>query len=373
MTVALELQPCLGNRSGVGTYAYELAKRLKSGDGMEFVGNVFNLVGREKDPGGLAGITIPVRENRLMSYGVYRRIWNGLPIGYDSFFPKADLNIFFDYVIPPRGVKRAITTVHDMGFTRYPETVAPRNLKRLREGVARSLEESVRIITVSEFSKREIVELTGAPEEKIEVIYNAPSVTVSRETVSKEPPACDRVPYILFVGTIEPRKNLVRLIRAFETLKKERGIPHKLILAGGRGWRNEDIFRAAEKSPYREDIVFKGYVGPEDKDELYRHASVFVFPSIYEGFGIPPLEAMAHGCPVVASNTASLPEVTGDAAEPVAPMDGLSVVEGIWRVLSDRAYAEDLIRRGYKQIEKFSWAASAERLRAVCASALGIG
>ena len=373
MTVALELQPCLGNRSGVGTYAYEMAKRLKSGGGIEFVGNVFNFSGREKDTGGLDGIAIPVRENRLMSYGVYRRIWKGLPVGYDSFFPRADLNIFFDYVIPPRGVKRAITTVHDMGFTRCPETVAPRNLKRLREGVARSLEESVRIITVSEFSKREIVELTGTPEDKIEVIYNAPSVTVRRETVSRDTTESNREPYILFVGTIEPRKNLVRLIRAFETLKKEQKIPHKLVLAGGRGWRNEDIFRALDTSPYRNDIVFKGYVGPEDKDELYRHASVFAFPSIYEGFGVPPLEAMAHGCPVVASNTASLPEVTGDAAEQVDPMDELSVAEGIWKVLSDRAYAEELVQRGYKQIEKFSWTASAERLRAVCASALGIG
>lgn len=367
MRVALELQPCCGKRTGIGIYAYELAKKLESGDGLEFVGNLFNFLGRNDNSASLQGITMPVRECRLFPYGVYRRIWDFAPIPYQSIFPGgADMSIFFNYIVPPQIGGKVITTVHDMTYIRFPETVDKRNLRRLERGMRYSVERSDQIITVSEFSKREIVELLGVDERRVSVVYNAPSVG-NGQTGEREIPE----PYILYVGSIEPRKNLARLIRAFDRLKREQGIPHKLVLAGGGGWNNEEIYRAADMSQHREDIAFIGYVDALRKNSLYIYADAFVFPSLYEGFGIPPLEAMSFGCPVITSNAASLPEVVGDSAELVDPMDELSISEGIWKLISDRGYSDSLRQRGFEQVQKYTWAASAQRLTEICKSVLG--
>ena len=372
MKVALELQPCCGNRSGIGVYTYELARRMENGDGLEFVGNLFNFLGRNDNRDALAGIPMPVRTCRAMPYGVYRRIWHALPLSYGMMFPKAELSIFFNYIVPPRLKGKAITTVHDLTFLRYPETLNRSNLRRLRAGLSYSLERSDRILTVSEFSKREIAALLSVPEEKISVVYNAPSLTDDTVPFSSlQEKYALRRPYLLYVGTIEPRKNLVRLLEAFQQLKSEHGIAHQLVLAGGNGWANGEIYQTARSLPCRDQIIFTGYVSSAEKNTLYANASAFVFPSIYEGFGIPPLEAMHFGCPVICADAASLPEVVGEAAELVDPLDVASIRQGIWRVLSSTEHAQHLVRLGREQVQKFTWDASARRLTELCHQVLG--
>lgn len=371
MKVALELQPCCGKRSGVGTYVYELARKLHRQDGLEFVGNLFNYRGRNDNSEALEGITIPIRENRVFPFGIYQRIWKVLPLPYEMMFPPADLNLFFNYIVPPRVGGKVITTIHDLTFLRYPETVEKENYQRLKQGLADSVDRSDHILTVSEFSKREIIELLGVPEKKISVVYNAPSVSEEQvEWGYVHERFGITLPYLLYVGTIEPRKNLVRLLHAYEQLKDEMGIPHQLVLAGGNGWNNEEIFQTAQGSKYRESILFTGYVSVAEKNTLYAHAAAFVFPSIYEGFGIPPLEAMHFGCPVVCADAASLPEVVGAAAQFVDPINEASIVEGIWRVISDSAYREGLIQRGKRQVQRFSWDTSARGLAQICKKVL---
>lgn len=369
MRVALELQPCCGKRSGIGTYAYELAKRMKDGDGLEFCGNLFNFMGRNDNSESLKDIAIPIRESRLFPYGVYRRIWNWIPISYQSLFPgEAELSVFFNYIVPPRIGGKVITTVHDMTWRRFPETMDRRNYRRLQDGMARSIERSDHILTLSQFSRREIVSLLGVPEDRISIVPCAPSLS---KTVGDFFLCAERFhiikPYLLYVGTIEPRKNLVRLIQAYALLKKEQGIEHQLVLAGGRGWEADEIYRAAEQA---DGVIFTGYLTAAEKNALYQNAAAFVFPSLYEGFGIPPVEAMSFGCPVVCSNAASLPEVVGDAARLVDPLDEEGIARGIWDVLSDEEYAAHLIAAGYRQVEKYSWAASAEKLAGICAAVL---
>ena len=364
----MELQPCCGKRSGIGAYTYELAKRLKSGDGLEFCGNVFNFAGRNDNSQALEGIFMPIRESRLLPYGVYRRIWDIVPVRYDSLFPRGtDLTVFFNYIVPPRIEGQVMTAVHDMTYLRYPETMAAQNLRRIRRGIRYSVERSSRILTVSEFSRGEIAELLGVPWEKIEVVYPAPPLRPGPADFE----GCVRKwglrrPYLLFVGTIEPRKNIARLLRAFALLKEKDRIPHQLVLAGGRGWRDEEIMETARGIRHGGDVIFTGYVSGDEKSALYRNAEVFVFPSLYEGFGIPPLEAMAHGCPVVCANAASLPEVVGAAAELVDPLDAEGIAEGLRRVISDRGYAGNLREKGRIQARKYTWESSAERLRALC-------
>ena len=315
---------------------------------------------------------MPVNESRVFPYGVYRRIWNVVPLRYDSLFPaRADLTVFFNYIVPPRLRGKVITTIHDMTYLRFPETMDARNRRRLEEGLARSVARSDRLLTVSEFSKREIMELLHIPAEKIRVVYSAPGFS---ETAA--PPEALSVkygirgPYLLYVGTIEPRKNLVRLIRAYELLRAEGGVSHQLVLAGGSGWQNAEILQAARDSRYSEDIRFTGYLSEAEKNGLYRGADLFVFPSLYEGFGMPPLEAMHWGCPVLVSRAASLPEVVGDAAETADPLDEADIAAGIRRVLSDPAYANTLREKGYAQTRAFSWEDSARRLDAACREVL---
>lgn len=369
--IALELQPCCGKRSGIGNYTYELARRLQDGDGLTFRGNLFNFLHRNDNRTALAEIKMPIEEQTSMPYGVYRRMWSVLPFDYRQMFTPADLTIFFNYIVPPGVTGKVITVVHDMTYFRYPETMDRRNLLRLRQGLRRSVECSDRIIAVSEFSRDELSALMGIPKERISVVPCAPSLV---EGCAPFDTLTDkfhlRRPFLLYVGTIEPRKNLARLIRAFERLKTEHSIPHQLVLAGGKGWSTEEIYQSAEASPYRKEILFPGFISDKEKNALYRQADVFVFPSLYEGFGIPPLEAMVWGCPVVCSRAASLPEIVGEAAELVRPLDEADIANGIWKVLSDREYAAQLVKKGHDQVKKFTWEASADRLKQICREVL---
>ena len=382
-TVALDLQPCCGKRSGVGNVAYELARRLHDADEIRFQGNVFNFMGRNDNGPSLDGITYSVKECRLMPYGAYRRMWDYVPIKYSTLFGKADLSVFFNFVIPKTLKGKSLVYIHDFTYIRYPETMSKTNYQFISENTSYSASRADRILVNSEFTKQELCELMDVTEDKVDVIY--PSVSLSGKSIdvqgqvkpleactSWEKPALAALfekhgiafgtPYLLFVSTIEPRKNLVRLLQAFELLKTVDGIPHKLILAGGSGWNNEEIYSAAADLKAKDDVIFTGFVTSDEKNALYRYADAFVFPSIYEGFGIPPIEAMSFGCPVVAARAGSLPEVCGEAAEMVDPLDVKSIEEGIRRVIYNNAYRKKMIQSGYMQEKIFSWDDSAEKL-----------
>lgn len=368
-TVGLELQPCCGNRTGIGIYAYEIARRLFNSDELQFRGRVFDFL--KCNSALLDEIPFPVDCCPLLKYGVYRRIWKYVPIRYDKFFPVTDLSIFFNYIVPPKVEGKIITTIHDLAYIRFPETLDRKNLVRIEKDISRSIECSQKIITVSEFSKQEIMECLHVMGEDIVVIPSAPSI--GQDILCPENVMLKyriHPPFILYVGTIEPRKNILRLILAFERLKKEHGIPHSLVLAGGNGWNNKDIYRRAYSSAYSEDIIFTGYVQENEKYALYKAADVFVFPSVYEGFGLPPLEAMHFGCPVVTTKVASLPEVVGDAAELIDYNDENKIAQSIWKVLSDHDYQNRLIQKGYQQIRRYSWDQTAKKVEKICQEVL---
>ena len=371
MKVALELQPCCGNRSGIGLYAYELAKRLQDNEDLNFSGNVFNFLSRNDNASSLAEIHMPVRVQKCMPYGVYRRIWHALPLRYSMMFPKADLSVFFNYIVPPRITGRVINTICDMTYLRYPDTMDKKNLRRIQKDIQYSVERSSKLVTISEFTKKVIHQTLGVPAEKISVVYSAASLPSQmadpEETLDKY---SINGPYLLYVGNMEPRKNLIRLLRAFRLLKKEINISHQLVLAGGSGWRNGELYQELRAFEAAGDVVMTGYVTSEEKNTLYSCATAFVFPSLYEGFGMPPLEAMHFGCPVVCANTASLPEVVGDAAELVDPMEVDSIAEGMLRVLTDESHRTELVRKGFIQAKKFNWEDSANKLTQICREVL---
>ena len=362
MKIALELQPCASQMSGIGHYTFQMAKRIYRMEGAEVCGNYFNFCMRNPKLSDI-GLSGKVEYNALLPYGVYRRIWDTVPIPYRMMFSPADVSHFFNYIVPPGVLGKVIDTVYDLTYLRYPETMNASNLSRLKNGMQRSLDRSDLIITDSAFVKGEIVRELGFDESRIEVVYPA----AAEETAEQLPESYlaekwgIQKPYILYLGTIEPRKNINRLIQAYEKLSRELEHPPMLVLAGGRGWKAEETYRlAAETLPGQ--IVLTGYISAAEKRLIYQHAELFVFPSLYEGFGIPVLEAMQLGTPVVCADTSSLPEVAGECARLVDPLDTDDIAAGMLELLSDPARAAELAIRGKISAERFSWDRSAEKL-----------
>ncbi|ENZ30832.1 hypothetical protein HMPREF1084_03405 [Clostridium butyricum 60E.3] len=369
MKINLELQPCLKNKSGIGIYTYELTKLLQINKDIELSGEIFNFFNRNDISKDIEGLTIPIKLCTLFPYGVYRRIWNKIPINYNRLFQSdADIYHFFNFIVPPRINGKIITTIHDMTYILYPETMDKRNLKRITDDIDYSVNRSDKIITVSESSKRDIIRYLNVPEEKIEVVYNG----VEYDRFAKSNNNQDKLKvmqkynlpqnYILYMGTLEPRKNIESIVRSYSVLKKNYNNEIKLVIAGKKGWLFENIFNLVESLKLQDDVVFTDYVDEVDKAAIYQMANLFVFPSIYEGFGIPVLEAMASSVPVITSNVSSLPEVAGDAAILVEPKDVNSIAKNMHKILSNNDLRDKLICKGHIQAKKFTWEASAEKL-----------
>jgi len=365
MKIALDLRACSSQMSGIGNYTFQLAKRLFEMDSENVRGNYFNFCMPRPKLSDL-GLNGTVNYNALLPYGVYRRIWNKLPVPYRMMFPRADVTHFFDFIVPPGVSGKVIDTVYDLTYLRYPETMNARNLSRLQEGMQRSLDRSDRIVTDSAFVKDEIVRELGFDAHRIDVIYPAAvddAVDELPVEYLKQKWGLTK-PYILYLGTIEPRKNLNRLIQAYARMSRELEQPPMLVLAGGKGWKSEETYRLAEELPSGH-VLFTGYLTAQEKKLMLGHAALFVFPSLYEGFGIPVLEAMQSGVPVVCANTSSLPEVAGGCARLVTPTDVDDIASGMLELLTDSTRAGQLALRGKAQAERFSWDQSAEKLMQV--------
>lgn len=272
------------------------------------------------------------------------------------------LNVFHssDWLEPPAKCPK-VTTIHDLTVYKYPETFSARGGHDIVANIKRKLEwvrkESDKIIAVSQATKRDIVEVLGIPEERIAVIYEAAPTyfqKVSSDEINQTKKKFGlKGNYLLSVSTLEPRKNLKRIIEAFEILRqKEKDL--WLVLVGKTGWGQE--------IPRNPRTVITGYVTNTELSALYSGALALAYPSLYEGFGQPILEAMTCGCPVVTSDISSMPEVAGEAAVLVNPLSVESITEGIKQALANR---KELVRKGFQQVKKFSWEKSARETMTV--------
>jgi glycosyltransferase involved in cell wall biosynthesis len=260
-------------------------------------------------------------------------------------------------VPPVRDGQRLVVTVHDLAFERFPG-LFPRNWRWLyRAGLRAAVKRADAILVPSKSTADDLCSRTSVDPSRVHVTPLAPALTTSDDDPADVLAQLDITqPYVLSVGTIEPRKNLTRLVRAYRQVAPD--VPHALVLAGAPGWHAEELeTELARIGPGA--IVRTGRVGEEQLDALYRGADAFVYPSLYEGFGLPVVEAMARGVPTITSNTSSLPEVAGDAALLVDPTDVSEIAEALARVLTDRALADDLRARGRARAATFSWAATA--------------
>ncbi len=266
---------------------------------------------------------------------------------------------------PLKRKARIVTTIHDLAPIVVPHTHIPLMRFAYKHLLPFCLRNSDAVIAMSENTKRDVVRLCGVPEEKVRVIYGGveaqyhPCARGEARRIQETHGLAPR--YLLYVGTLQPRKNIPMLLRAFALLKRSSGFRDvQLVLAGEKGWMYKEIFDTISSLGIAKDTVPLGFVRDEDLPALYSGASAFVYPSLYEGFGLPPLEAMACGCPVITSNSSSLPEVVGDAGILVDPHDVQAWAGSIARVLSGKALARQMSRKGIARAKKFTWRKCAE-------------
>jgi glycosyltransferase involved in cell wall biosynthesis len=280
------------------------------------------------------------------------------------------------YVLPPLVPCKSIVTIHDCIHLRFPQYLPNQfAYAYARSSLWVATHRARRVLTVSEASKRDILKYFHVPESKIDVIYNALDERLG------EAPTADEMrqvqeryqlndPFVLYAGNIKPHKNLERLIEAFHTLRKT-GLEHiKLLIIGDEISKYATLRRAVHRHKLHHHVRFFGFVPDKTLACLYHLAGVFVFPSLYEGFGLPPLEAMASGTPVITSNVSSLPEVVGDAALMIDPYDVGAIADAMRRVLTDRQLATGMRERGLARVSHFSWDRSVRRIREIYSEVL---
>jgi glycosyltransferase involved in cell wall biosynthesis len=342
----------LGNiRTGIGTYTYHLIDELNKN---KYINDrIFLITDSHQKFFDNEEIILPKNTPILKTYPWYLEIPRRLK--------KADIDIIHNPTQIPtfsRFTKKNIVTVHDItpflnpnehpfGVSLYNSIFFPKTLTYADS-----------IIAVSNNTKSDIMHHFGIPEDKITVIYHGidkqfrPQNKLDIISLREKLGISD--PYILYVGTLEPRKNITFLLKAFFQFNKTHK-NYKLVITGSKGWKYANIFKMVRDLQLDKEVLFTGYLEYSDLPALYSGASIFVYPSLYEGFGLPPLEAMACGCPVITSNISSLPEIVGDAGVLINPNDILQLVENLEKILVDEELRTELIQKGLERSKLFTW------------------
>jgi glycosyltransferase involved in cell wall biosynthesis len=350
---------------GIGTYVRNLVRELAR----QPHGDTFALLCRPDDVPFIEALGPQFEPVVLKARNYSAREQLSVPLA----LMKARADVFHapHYVVSPLTRVPFVVTIHDCIHLRFPQYLPNRAAYAYaRTFMALSARRARRVLTVSQASKDDILTYLRVPDAKVEVVYNAID-----ERLAGTPSAEDMTrvrerfqltsPFVLYAGNIKPHKNVERLIEAFSLLR-QRGVEGvKLLIIGDEISKYPMLRRLVHRHQLHQRVRFLGFVPDETLAVLYRLTSAFVFPSLYEGFGLPPLEAMASGAPVVTSNVSSLPEVVGDAALLIDPLDPRAIADAIQRVLSDDALRADLTRRGRERVKQFSWERSVARIRQV--------
>ena len=270
----------------------------------------------------------------------------------------------------------SVVTVSDLSHIKYPQFHPRVNVKRLERYLARSVAEAAQVITHSEFIRRELMDMMGVPAERISIVLLGVSEEFHPRSEAElapvlEPYGLAGVPYLLSVCTLEPRKNLIGLIQAFSSLPKSVRCSHPLVLVGHRGWLTEPLERIMQPLLDQGELLWLGYVPAAVLPSLYAGAYGFAYPSFYEGFGLPPLEAMASGVPVLTSNVSAMPELVGRAAAMIDPLDVDDIARGLQRLLHDHDFRQAAKPAGRELAGEFTWERCVDQTIAAYRAALG--
>ncbi len=367
MPIYVDVAAAVHGRAGLGRYAESLARALVAKDPGRYA-FFFNRGGDVHPLDGLKGI--PVRSIRA-GYKPWRMaVWLGqvAALGFDRLLPDAELYHATEHLLMPLRHVPTVLTVHDLIFHLFPQHHKRLNYWYLNAAMPLYCRRANAIVAVSQATKRDLVRIYGLDPAKITVVHEAaaphfaPALPAQVAQARARYGLPDR--YLLHVGTIEPRKNLNRLLEAVHRLR-EAGEDARLVVVGSKGWLYQGFFQRLEELDLRDTVQLPGYVSDTDLPAVYSGASLVVMPSLYEGFGLPVLEAMSCGTPVVCSNVSSLPEIGGDAARYFDPTDVPAMTEAILSVWRDGALQEAMRQRGLARAAQFSWARAAEETVAV--------
>ncbi len=352
-------------KTGIEEYSYQLIKNLTT---MDLKSHQIFLYAR-KNP----VIDFDLPSNFKLKVISLNKLWTQIGLASEMMKNKPDILFVPSYTVPQIHPTKTVVTIHGLEYKYFPECYSLKERLFLELNTKFSIKWSSKIIVPSENTKRDLMKFYKVDGDKIKVIHHgARSQKFIKSKVHK---VKNNEFNVLFIGRLEKRKNVVNLIKAFELFKKSFKNPPnplfqrgnrtpplvkgaggiKLTLAGKTGFGFEEIKKAIQESLYKKDIILKDYVSEEEKDKLYKSANLFALPSFYEGFGLPVLEAMNYGVPVICSDTSSLPEVAGDAALLVDPNNIQEIADAMNKVFSDNDLRNKMIEKGLENVEKFSW------------------
>lgn len=338
-------------RTGIEEYSYRVIKNLRN----KLMNHQVILYLRKNQE-----VDFEIPKNWKIKKIYFSRFWTQLGLSLELFINKIDILFIPAHIVPVFHPQKTIVVIHGLEYEFYPKAYSLWERIYMRWSIKFSCKWARKIIAVSQNTKKDLINLYKIPAEKIDVIYEGYS---DNEIYNLEPEKQKNIqseiqkynPYVLFIGRIEERKNIVGIINAFEILKEKFKIPHNLILAGRPGYEYEKIKLKIKNSVFKKNIIEAGYISDEEKWELLKSADVFLFPTFYEGFGIPILEAQSVGVPVIASNNSSIPEVIGNRDTLVDCKNIKEISELAHRLISDNIFRNDIIEKGYKNVKRFDW------------------
>ena len=364
MRVGLDGYPLCEPLTGVGHYTFELARALAR----NYPASEFELIAPfQFDASVLAKIQrdqLPNLKLINLNLSSVRGRWWSLHL--PRYLKRAALDLFHgtNYELPLWNRRCTVVTVHDLSALRYPELHRKQLARRMRLRLPLTVKLAKAIITPTEAVRQELCAYLKVKPAKVTATHEAPRDSfgpVAREAaarVRKRLGIDDE--FLLFVGTLEPRKNLVTLLRAYAQLARETPLPPQLVVAGGEGWLMDETLALISDGDIRKRLCLTGYLNDDDLRALYSSCRAFIYPSLYEGFGLPPLEAMASGAPVIASRAPALPETVGDAAILVDPLDVPGFSRAMVALLADQTRRAEFVERGRAHAAKFSWQRTAD-------------
>jgi glycosyltransferase involved in cell wall biosynthesis len=337
-----------GERTGIEEYSYQVIRNLAE----------------PRHCLGSARVVLYVRKNQEIDFNLPEKwkiriikfpfLWTQVGLSLEMLFHSVDILFVPAHVLPVLSPKKSMVVIHGLEYETFPQGYSFWERLYMRWSIKFSSWKAEKIIAVSKNTKKDLIEFYKVPEEKIEVVYEGVKPMRNYETNANLRTARNEK-YLLFIGRLEKRKNIEGILKAFEILKEKYKIPHKLILVGKPGFRYQSIKDKIENSKYKADIIETGYINEEEKYDLLKNADVFLFPSFYEGFGLPVLEAQILETPVATSNVSSLPEVGGDAVAYCDPNEPAMIADAVYEILRNDEYKGGLIKRGCENVKRFNW------------------
>ncbi|MFA5925707.1 MAG: glycosyltransferase family 1 protein [Parcubacteria group bacterium] len=349
------------NKTGIEEYSYQVIKHLRDHLGNDQVILYCNPAINKKE-----FIDFDLPEKWKIKYLRAPFFWTQIRLSLEMLFHPVDALFVPAHTVPSAHPENTAVTIHGLEYEFCPKSYSFLEKAYMRFVIKNSCKWAKKIITVSENTKRDLGRLYEVPEKKMTVIYEGinseASDKISNPKFKNSKYEIPDRKYFFFVGRLEERKNICGLIEAFDILKNKYKVPHKLVLAGKFGYGEKEIRNKIESSRHKKEIILPGYVFNKEKFWLMGNADAFLFPTLYEGFGLPILEAQSAGTPVVTSNISSMPEVAGDSAVLVDPKNPNEIAEAAYRLISNESYKNDIIKKGYDNIKRFSWEKCAENI-----------